>query len=392
MSDKPNSYPGPPKIDSTIVYSVYGILFVLCVLGESLTYLGPFSVQYWECWAGPNAWLLEVQRALVAVGLSLFAIRHMGLEQPESTHFLARRVKTAFPFRTWIYCAVLAVFTVLLLIFVPFLGTNHLEYNQNGCNRLLDAAALLNWHEATGRKQLLFFEFPLLWRPYAFYYFYMWGVWIGMFGYFLHCVYRCVVFDAAWTKRSRMFLLEELEKRQMEEWHLSELKAHFHTHVSALSNMGTRYVVAILSISVMLVHETFVLHTVSFLAQEAAKVGIWVTLGPALVFFILVFWIRYETLSRRVAAITLQMMQKAVENKDVGALERCLALQRFVEVENSPFVLLKSIFQRGSISVPLVVALVGYVVGALLHGSNWWEVFVPAVILEELQGLYGGAK
>ena len=392
MPERPTGYPGPPKIDSTVVYGVYGVLFFICVLGEILTYFGPFSVRYWECWAGTNAWFLEVQRALVAAGLSLFAIRNMGLKRLKGTHCFGRRLKSVFPFPIWVYCAVLVFFSMLLLVFIPFLGANHIEYNQSGCNRLLDAATIRSWHEETGWKELLFFDFPLLWRPYVFYYFYMWGIWVGMFGYFLHCVYRCVVFDSVWAKASRMSLLEELERRDMEEWHLSELKAHFHTHVSALSNMGTRYVVAILSIGVVLVHEAFILHTGSSLAQEAAKVGIWGTLGPALVFFVLVFWIRYEALSKRVVAIMLEMIQKAVKDMDVDALERCLAFQRFVEVENSPFVLLRSIFQRGSISVPLVVALVGYVVGILSQDFDWSEVFLPTVILEEFQGLYRGAK
>lgn len=352
----------------------YVAMVLLCALGTFLAYKSPLSSEAWRGWDGPEAWKRDTMRAVVSSLLSLFVLWNLEILPPKDL-----RPELATPwFQLERYEKIILVLSFLAAILFTFF--------------ILPESFKAGLVERGFKGRFTFREIML---PYFPYFLYIVCFWIGIVVPAFLFLLRRASADLGWWRQARARLYGSLSRQiSLDELTLStfqELLASFQSYVIGLKNIAERYLPVLLAMSLALVHEqlTPIHETVTSTSVEAAKVASWLFLGPALLIFITLVALGYQSAVKKAEmgfSPYIDLLVKSPEKADV--LSAFLVLRTNLIWQQSPLTFIITAVKSASVSIPLLLAITAYVFKSMLDQTAWPSLFVPDAVLEILKGLY----
>jgi ABC-type multidrug transport system fused ATPase/permease subunit len=350
-------------------------MICLCGVGTFLAYQGPLSSAAWQGWDGADAWKRDLMRAIVSALLSLFVLWSMDVA-PEKGRG-SRISGEPIIFNRYEKRLFLAIFLMLLLMIFYILP-----------------AAFISGLDARGTNVPRTFD--QIMKPYFPYFLYAAGLWIGIITPVFLFLIRAAARDWAWWKEARARLYGILSRQVSSAAELTaasfqELTVSFQNYVIGLKNIAERYLPVLLAMSLGLMHEqlTTVHESATPESVEAAKVASWLFLGPALIIFITLVALGYQSAVKKAEAGFSPYIEILVKSPDkFDILSAMLVLRANFIWEQSPLSFVISAIKSASVSIPLLLALTIYVLQNLIKGEAVPLIFIPRQVLEFLKGFY----
>ena len=232
-------------------------------------------------------------------------------------------------------------------------------------------------------------EFRQVWRPYIWYSLYVYALWGGMFIYFVYCVSSSAGYDRKWIQKNKALLLREMEKEaaraDSEAPQLEKIESLFQYHSEAVHDIVQRYAVINLVLVLALVHESFLAETVTLISHELAKWAIGIMLLSVAVIMLSIL-MPYAQLWRKIDIGSETLKSRTSDAGVAQDHDRWIKFRRYVKNESSPGKIVRGIFTKGVISIPLVVSVAGYVSQFIGKPWDWYQsklsVIVPEGIID----------
>jgi hypothetical protein len=251
-------------------------------------------------------------------------------------------------------------------------------------------------HELDLRKSSVPRTFDQIMKPYFPYFLYAAGFWFGIVTPAFLFLLRAARRDWSWWRAARGRLYGILSKQVSSAEELTaagfqELTVSFQNYVIGLKNIAERYLPVLLAMSLALMHEqlTKTHESVTAASVEAAKAASWLFLGPALLIFVTLVALGYQSAVKKAEAgfsPYIEILVKSPEKFDL--LSAMLVLRANFIWEQSPLSFVISAIKSASVSIPLLLALTVYVLKNVIDQASWPSLFVPEPVLRFLQGFY----
>lgn len=355
------------------VFFWYMAMVALCALGTFLAYKSPLSSEAWIGWSGPGAWKRDIMRSIVSALLSLFVL--WNLEIFPAKPFSTSRPEWS-PLTKYEWKLIAVIFMFLLIFTFLVLPDSFIE-------------GLMK------RKAKIVYSFRQIMLPYFPYFLYVVCFWLGIVAPAFIGLLRRARFDLAWWKAARRELYEILSRQvSLEELTPSsfqELLASFQSYVIGLKNIAERYLPVLLAMSLALLHEqlTSAHETATPTAMEAAKVASWLFLGPALLMFVTLVALGYQSAVKKAEAgfsPYIDLLVRSPAKSDV--LSSFLVLRTNLIWQQSPLTFIITAVKSASVAIPLLFAVTAYVLKSVLDQTAWPSIFLPKAILDLLKNFY----
>jgi hypothetical protein len=238
--------------------------------------------------------------------------------------------------------------------------------------------------------------FGEIFKPYVPYTFYMAGLWMGIVLPIFILVIRTIKLDFAdWREKRKSLhasvvsgLAGDADKIALR---FDGLVAALQQYVLCLKGIGERYVPVVLGVCLMLLYEQLTPSkgTVTPLAVEAGKIAAWLLLGPALFMFITVVAIGYQNAAARAHAGLSALSRSLLEQSGKrDLLDKVLKSQSDLLWNQSPVAFVLTVVKSASVSMPLLLAVTGYLLKQLTGSGGWLGIFVPQAVVDFVRRLY----
>ena len=170
---------------------------------------------------------------------------------------------------------------------------------------------------------------------------------------------------------------------------IQELTRYFQDYVLLLKAIAERYIPLLFAVTLVLLYEQLSPshNTVTEPAVDAGKAVLWFLLGPSFLICGSVFAFGYQAAARRIqtAILAALEMTKAAPERNV-LTEKLLSIRTDLLWKQSPAEFVLAIVKSGSVFIPLLIAVTGYILNSV-HKGGWVEVFVPASVIHFFQRL-----
>jgi hypothetical protein len=202
---------------------------------------------------------------------------------------------------------------------------------------------------------------------------------------------RCVVVDwKEWNKGQLRLSRCVAKAERSEESHVDcfeGLILAFQDQVVRLKTVAERYVPVLLSVSLLLLHEQLTpsSQTVTDAAIEYGTFAVWLLLGPALLTCVVVVAFGYQKTARK-AERGLRALAGLGATLDSEVLKRIAEMRSKLIWDQSPGTFIFSVAKSATISIPLLLAVIAYVLH--LHNDGWFRIFVPRTLGEFFQNVF----
>jgi hypothetical protein len=352
----------------------YAAMVLLCAIGTFLAYKSPLSSEAWVLWSGEGAWKRDTMRAIVSSLLSIFVLWNLEI-LPAKPYSTSRPTWSPLRRHEWkVVALILLVLGVSNFYFLPesFIG------------------GLIE------REINVPHTFRQIMVPYFPYFLYVMCFWLGIVTPAFVCLLRRMNYDLEWWKGARQKLYDTLSRqRSLEELTTStfqELLASFQGYVIGLKNVAERYLPVLLAMSLALLHEqlTAAHKTATSTAVEAAKGASWLFLGPALLMFVALVALGYQSAVKKAEAGFSPYIDMLVEspNEKNDVLSSFLVLRTNLIWQESPLTFIITAVKSASVAIPLLLAVTAYVLKSVIDQTAWPSIFLPSGILSLLKDLY----
>lgn len=359
------------------------IAFVsLAGVGTYLAYHSPITSPFWTCWDGEKAWIKDAIRVMIIGALAYFALVQMQVEPWEQAPadggwFFLPQSRREY--------VLLGLLLLVPLAVLPYLIQSFVE----GLSKITECKHLVHLVYTNFSRDIVL--------PYAPYFLYIYGLWMGLLFPVLLVFKRRFCRDITSKRVLINKLHEELPHDPPREDQLTSdaferLLVAYQSYVVWLKEAAERYLFILVAFALGLLYEqvTTSRSTATSTALDFAKVLSWFLLGPALVSFVLWVAFGYQRTSKRLQHLLGVVAAALAGRKEPqGLFDRVVATRNSLIWERGPTEFVVSVVKSAGIAMPLVIALGGYVIDALSQGK-WLSIFLPDSIMKVIKSLYGG--
>lgn len=332
------------------------------------TYLayGPLSSDAWQCWSGPGAWKRDALRVVLASILAFVLLRNMGAIRNSSQG----TVPKLMPQELAVLCVVVGILiihevTVSARSFMADLPDRHCP-------------------AYSGFRQIYF--------PYIPYTFYVLGLWIGVAFPVLIFLIRSLPADVRWSRANWNILRRAISREASTGPDLAlnyrELVLGFEDYVLGLKDLAQRYIPVIFIVSLVLLYEQLTpsSRTTTGAALEAAKLGLWILLGPAFLLCLVLVVFRYQRASE--ATVRALGAVAAHAATDASLFDSVLEKRSELSWERGTLQFVLSIFQSATFTIAFIAAASSYALSSAVLGQRLLYILVPRAIIEFIKSLF----
>src|ERR1700733_1859334 len=395
----------------------------------------PLSSDAWRCWAGPRAWIRDVLRVLIAGALAVFCLWNLRVSIPKTSR--RGRHSWIFPLKSFEWGIVAIVLFFLLVVNFRWLPRSLesdwdlraisqpviKQRNPDTLGKVSDKTSPTGSGAAVEETKDKFFvnnytqydckdsipcdprviekaikddRFRQIFRPYFPYLGYTSGLWIGIAFPVLLFLIRGALEDRAasaerWSRLDRAAAAAESSTPLPDIHTFEELFVSFQNHVAGLKAISERYVPVLLAISITLIYEQLTPshETATPQAVDSAKIALWAILGPAAAFCISMAAVGYQRASR-MTSHALQALSEtlAKHSGSDGLSDKVRDSRDKILWDQSPLGFVLSVSKSATISIPLLLAIIGYVLTSLGGPGGWIGIFVPERVIHFIKQLY----
>lgn len=378
----------------------FGCVIAIAGLGTYLTYNGPLTTGAWQHWSGAGAWRLDFLRLLFAVLVASFILWRLGYLQSGPLDLQELRILLPVDRKEWVVFSIVAIlFLYAVLIHLPASfeatmrdGSIFLEDGLMAGNSPLEAVhkKLVSPNKPPG-----FDENIELHRPSIPYFFYRTGFWFGAVWMMFFCISRTARKD--WQNRRQSIV--EFDQRlpalplAPENATLREfdvMVTAFHRRSRGLRGRAQRYLSILLVFILCLIYENLTSShgTILPTSVEIAKLAVWILLGPVLVIFLAVIITGYHHSVEQVRCVIDQFIDTLTETgANSSLLDKARRFDEDLMTSKSGLAFLTSVLKSSSIAIPLLVAILGYVLQFISDGG-WVDILVPGMLVDFVSSLY----
>jgi hypothetical protein len=383
------------------------------VAGTKLAYSELLSSAAWRCWSGPGAWKRDSMLAFVAALLAMFLLWNMQAFSAEQKGRKSRFIPSHLYGYEWVLLAA-AVFFLLIYNFriVPNKFREELPARMSSLSNTfyvagdsfsgsLHAGVLSLSQEPSECRDLeskigIDYYHQII-RPYYVYIFYSIGFWVAIVMPIFLFLVRCVSADWGQWKERRRSLGECVSKAcDVKDWGVQDrtevferLLLSLQDYVVGLKGVAEQYVPVLLGVSLLLLYYQMTpsSQTVTDLSVEYGKFAVWLLLGPALLTCIIIVALGYQNAAHK-AESGLRALVGSSTNfaADSELLKRIAETRSKLVWDQSPAAFILSVAKSATVSIPLLLAVIAYVLH--LHSEGWFRIFVPQALVDFVQNLY----
>jgi hypothetical protein len=288
--------------------------------------------------------------------------------------------------REWIILIVLA----LLLLGLNFVILPH-SFRVGLAERM---AVLSQKPGCTNLSQVVPDDFHQILRPYFPYLLHVLGLWGGIVVPIFLLLVRSVSADWDQWEENRTKLERFVLKAQQPEIKdriivFDGLLVSLQDYVVALKGVAEQYVPILLGVSLILLYEQITpsSETVTPAAIEFGKLAVWLLLGPALLTCIVIVALGYQKAAHEAESGLSALVRAHPESvEDDEVLKRVAEARSKLIWDQSPAAFILSVAKSATVSIPLLLAVIAYVLH--VHSEGWFRIFVPQALVDFVQNLY----
>jgi hypothetical protein len=311
-------------------------------------------------------------RALVSAAASCYALWSLEAFAPRST-----KVKDLFHVR--IYEVGLLVGIVLFLLLFNF--------------KILPQSFV---DDLPSHKCAIPPTFREIMVPYFPYFIYVFFLYVGIVCPVFFVLIRRSIFDwRSWQKASSTLRVRCLRRSADYAFTLDGIQDvlfKFQNHIVMLKHVAERYIPVLLAVCFVLLYEEFTPSHSSVTPQavEVGKAILWLLLGPALLISVSVVAFGYQNAARTIEGYLRAAVLNVQGRAGAGEIfEKASSIRTSLIWQQNPGDFILTIFKSGSVLIPLLIALAGYVLKSIGGPDGWFHVFVPLAVTDFLKRLYG---
>jgi hypothetical protein len=364
----------------------YSIALVSAIVGSVLAYSPLLSSEAWQCWSTPTAWKRDSALAVVTTILAIFVLWNMRAFDQEKPALHEEFSPTHLRRYEWI---LLTSASALLLLYAFVILPNSFRLGLHARMQELSQKSGCTDLENAIKND----DFSQIMKPYFPYLLHVLGLWGGVVLPVFLFLIRCVRVDWKEWNEGQLKLshwvanAKRIEKHQVVAF--EGLLLAFQDQVVRLKTVAERYVPVLLSVSLVLLYEQLTpsSQTVTDAAVESGKFAVWLLLGPTLLTCVVVVALGYQSTAQKT-----EQGLRALANSHSGVTEDSDVIKRIAEMrsklvwDQSPGAFILSVAKSATISIPLLLAVIAYVLH--LHHEGWFRIFVPRALVEFLQNIY----
>ena len=357
------------------------------VVGTRLAYSNFLSSEAWQCWSSPTAWKRDSALAVVAAVLAIFLLWNMQAFSSEQSGKKSR----FFPSRLFRYeWVILETAALLLLIYTFVILPNSFRAGLH--------VRILSLSQKPGcadlESKLLVDDFHQIVKPYFVYLLHVFGLWGGVvLPVFLFLV-RCISVDWDQWKQRRSRLEEFVSKAHKSDAQnrakiFEGLLLSLQDYVVGLKDVAEQYLPVLLGVSLILLYEQLTpsSQTVTDAAVESGKFAVWLLLGPALLTCIIIVALGYQHAAHKAESGLRALVGRSAESVgDADVLKRIAEARSKLIWDQSPTAFILSVAKSATVSIPLLLAIIAYVLH--LHSEGWFRIFVPKALVDFVQNVF----
>lgn len=363
----------------------YLVALVCSSAGSRLAYSDLLASEAWQCWSSRTAWKRDSALAAVATLLAIFLLWNMRAFTREQRTSKEPFAPSSFHRYEWM---LLAVATILLLALNFFILPHSFRLG------LQERMALLSQKPGCNDlSQVVPYDFQQILRPYFPYLLHVLGLWVGIVMPIFLFLIRCVSCDWDQWKENRSKLETYVLKAQKSTIHnrvevFDGLSVSLQDYVVALKGIAEQYVPILLGVSLILLYEQITpsVETVTPAAVDIGKLAVWLLLGPALLACIVIVALGYQKAAHKAELGLRALVGTSPRIEDEDLLKRITEARSKLIWDQSPAAFILSVAKSATVSVPLLLAIIAYVLH--LHSEGWFRIFVPKALVDFVQNLY----
>jgi hypothetical protein len=237
-------------------------------------------------------------------------------------------------------------------------------------------------------------DYHQIMKPYIPYFLYIFGLWFGIVLPLFLFLLRSVSVDwKQWKdRRSRLDKCVDTKVSPLlqEQFRTFEkLLTAFQDHIVGLKDIAERYVPVLLAVSLALLYEqvTPSHQTVTPAAVESGKLALWFLLGPALLICITIVALGYQGAAHKAeSGLRFLIEDLGYSGEGVEAFKAISEARSKLIWDQSPAAFILSVVKSATVSIPLLLAVIIYVLHSLSGG--WFSIFVPKALVDFVQSVY----
>jgi hypothetical protein len=357
------------------------------MLGSRLAYSDLLSSEAWQCWSTPTAWKRDSALAVVATLLAIFLLWNMQAFGAEQIGKKGRFVPSHLKRYEW---AIVAATVLLLLIYTFVILPN--SFREGLCARMTSLSQKPGCADL--ERKIMTDDYHQIMQPYNVYVLHVLGLWCGVVLPVFLFLIRCVSVDWDQWKERRSRLEEYVAKANTSGVEdraevFEGLVISLQDYVVGLKTVAERYVPILLGVSLILLYEQMTpsSQTVTDAAVESGKLAVWLLMGPSLLTCIIIVALGYQKAAHN-AESGFRALVGASSNAagEVDLLKRIAEARSKLIWDQSPAAFILSVVKSATVSIPLLLAVVIYVLR--LHTEQWFRILVPKALVDFVQNVY----